>query len=130
MRINRSALISFLFLFSQQLSAQTTPANLVPNPLFEEGPKGALPAHWTTEAPRPGLAPSFKKVVSKGSPSLEIRGTGRPDITGSIKTEVPVEGGKTYLYKVRFRISKDVNPQRNLLFQCFGPRNKDGIFEF
>lgn len=129
-KITTSVLILFLLLFSSQLTAQHSALNLVPNPLFEEGQKGALPAHWTTEAPRPGLAPSFKKVVQKGKSALEIRGTGRNDITGSIKTEVPVEGGKTYLYKVRFRISKDVNPQRNLLFQCYGPRNKDGIFEF
>ena len=34
------------------------------------------------------------------------------------------------MYKVVFRVSEQMNPHRTLLFQCYGPNNKDGIFEY
>ncbi len=123
--------ITFLFLFVCMLNGITqTGANLISNSDFSIGKTGDLPEGWTLDAHRPSLSPSFKKVVQKGKPALEIKGVGRKDINGSIKSEVSVEGGKTYLFTVRFKVSDKINPHRNLLFQCYGPRNKDGIFEF
>jgi predicted amidohydrolase len=126
----RSIFLNIFLLIWALNNSQAQGTNLVPNPNFTEGPRGGLPAKWTTDAHRPSLLPSFRKSEWKGQAVLEISGTGRPDVNGHIKTELTVEGGKTYLYKVRFRISDDVNPQRNLLFQCYGPDNRDGIFEF
>lgn len=105
-------------------------SNLITNNNFSQGKIGSIPEGWILEAQRPSLMPSFKKVLYDKKPALEVKGSGRKDINGSIKTEVNVEGGKTYLFKVRFRVSDKINPHRNLLFQCYGPKNKDGIFEF
>ena len=107
-----------------------TGSNLISNPDFSKGKTGQLPDGWINEAHRQSLAPSFKKVMHRGEPALEIRGIGRNDVNGSIKTETVVEGGKTYLYKVMFSVSEQMNPHRTLLFQCYGPNNKDGIFEY
>ena len=104
--------------------------NLIVNNDFSNGKVGSIPEGWVPEAKRPTLMPSFKKVFYGKKSALEVTGSGRKDVNGSIKTEVSVEGGKTYLFKVRFRVSDELNPHRHLLFQCYGPRNKDGIFEF
>jgi hypothetical protein len=45
-----------------------------------------------------------------------------------ILTKTRLESG-TYCYKALFSMSDDVNPQRNLLFQCKA-RSHDGIFKF
>jgi predicted amidohydrolase len=100
--------------------------NLVLNPDFSLGSAGEVPSGWTIEPGRHGAAPRFVKAAGKG---LLIKGNGT-DVNAAIKSDVQVEGGKTYLYEVKFRISKGFNPQRSLLFQCYGPRNKDGIFTF
>jgi predicted amidohydrolase len=122
-------LVLMLATFKSWTFAQTG-SNLISNPDFSKGKTGQLPDGWITEAQRQSLSPSFKKVMHSGEPALEIRSNGRNDVNGSIKTETVVEGGKTYLYKVTFRVSEHMNPQRTLLFQCYGPNDKDGIFEF
>jgi hypothetical protein len=105
--------------------------NIIHNGDFAVGIPGKLPEGWTTESKRPSLAPSFKMIEDEqGEGKLLIEGTGRKDIVGLIKTQAPVVLGKTYLFSVRFKISADINPQRNLLFQCWVPDNDDGIFTF
>lgn len=127
----KSILSTLMFLIFCSFSgvAQTVD-NLIRNSDFSQGKPGELPEGWIVEASRPSLTPTFKKIVQRGKSALEIKGIGRKDINGSIKSEVNVEGGKTYLFKVRFKISDNLNPHRNLLFQCYGPKNKDGIFEY
>jgi predicted amidohydrolase len=41
-----------------------------------------------------------------------------------------VKLGKTYLYRVVFRMSDDLDPHKNLLFRCVRPGVKNGIFRF
>jgi hypothetical protein len=57
-------------------------------------------------------------------------GNGQPDCVGYVRAEAPITLGKTYRFTVRFKKSAGLNPQRNLLFQCFGPEAKNGIFTF
>lgn len=104
--------------------------NLIENGDFSKGEPGNLPYGWTLEARHPSFAPSFQKIDEGGNGRLLIQGTGQPDIVAGIKTGVGIALGKTYLFSVRFKVSEDVNPHRNLLFQCYGPENFDGIFSY
>jgi predicted amidohydrolase len=104
--------------------------NLISNGNFSKGEQGKMPDGWSLETKHPEEAPLFTRIEENGKGRLLIEAVGRPDIVGGIKTAVHVAFGKTYLFSVRFRVSPEVDPHRNLLFQCYGPRNFDGIFEF
>ncbi len=104
--------------------------NLITNGDFSKGRPGDLPEGWEQVAKRPSLAPRFKKIDESGQGRLLIEGNGRPDAVGYLKTETNLILGKTYLFSVRFRIGPTINPQRNLLFECAGPDNLDGIFNY
>jgi predicted amidohydrolase len=109
--------------------ADHRPANLIPNGDFQQGETGGLPTGWTVESARPSLLPVFALEETDRGRLLMATGGGNPDCVGFLATRVPVTLGKTYRYHVQFRISDDLNPQENLLFQCFGPGAKDGIFD-
>jgi alpha-L-fucosidase len=104
--------------------------NLVINGDFSNGNPGEIPANWTLVAHRQSLAPSFRKIEDQGEGRLLIQGTGRKDVVGYIKSKAPVVLGKTYQFTVRFKISQNINPQRNLLFECITPDAQDGIFTY
>ena len=106
------------------------PANLVPNGDFQEGQIWQLPAGWEFKSAHPALNPTFQLARVDGRQVLTASGDGNPDCVGYVKTEVPVTLGKTYLFRVLFRISPDLNPHQHLLFQCFRPGTKNGIFDF
>ena len=107
----------------------TPPANLIPNGDFREGEVGGLPDGWTLKAARPSLAPVFELVQTDEGHLLLGTGGGNPDCVGYVRTAVPIALGKTYRFRVLFRVSGDLNPHESLLFQCFGPGARNGIFE-
>lgn len=113
---------------AQPLFAQT--GNLIPNGDFSKGGPDGLPEGWATVAFRPSLAPHFRRIEEGGQGRLLIEGNGRADDVGFIRCETSLELGRTYLFSVRFRVGPTINPQRNLLFECAGPKNLDGIFEY
>jgi predicted amidohydrolase len=104
--------------------------NLVVNGNFEINGPNDIPKGWTIATGRPSLTPVFKRVTEKEKAFLYIRGNGSRESVGVIGTNVPVLLGKSYRLSVRFKISENINPQRNLLFQLFTNDNKDGIFEY
>jgi len=111
-------------------NAGATPANLIPNGDFQKGEAGELPKGWTLGSARPCLAPVFKLVETDEGRLLMGTGGGNPDCVGHVQTAVPITLGRTYRFRVLFRISDDLNPQEHLLFQCFGPGARNGIFDF
>ena len=118
---------AFLF-FAQSLCAQSF--NAVPNHDFSEGEEGALPKGWTQVSDRPAIAPHFSKESENGRSYLLMKGTGNPAAVGYIKAKTDIVPGKTYEFKVLFDKTANLNPQRNLLFQCKGSGNHDGIMDF
>ena len=127
--ISRSSLVVAGLLFAME-AFSNDPQNLIVNGDFSKGKVGELPVGWVLETKHPEMAPRFSKSQRRGETFLLIEGGGQPDIVGGIKTQAKVKFGKTYLFSVRFKVSKEINPHRNLLFQCYGPLNFDGIFEY
>jgi predicted amidohydrolase len=124
----RSFLLFFSVVTTLPLFAQT--GNLIPNGDFSKrGPDG-FPGGWTPVAKRSSLAPHFRRIEEGGQGRLLIEGNGLADGVGFIRCETSLELGRTYLFSVRFRVGPTINPQRNLLFECAGPKNLDGIFEY
>ncbi|MFH1267286.1 MAG: hypothetical protein ABIK89_16290, partial [Planctomycetota bacterium] len=112
------------------LRSRDPSANLVPNGDFQKGEVGELPEGWTLQAARPSLAPVFKLVETDEGRLLMGTGGGNADCVGCVRTAVPITLGKTYRLGVRFRFSDNLNPHEHLLFQCFGPGARNGVFEF
>jgi len=104
--------------------------NLIPNGDFQLASNSQLPLGWKVDTIRPTLSPNFKRIEKKQKGMLQMQGNGKKDAIGAIETAVPLELGKSYLFKVLFRMSDDINPQRNLLVQLFSRDNKDGIFRY
>jgi len=104
-------------------------ANLIPNSDFSQGPADGLPSGWTQVNASKALAPRFALEERDGRNVLAAYGAGKPDCSGYLRTTFPIALGKTYLFRARFRISEDLNPQDNLLLQCFASTS-DGIHEF
>jgi len=48
---------------------------------------------------------------------------------GYVSTKAPITLGRTYFFRVVFKVSDDLNPHQHLLFQCFHGNTKNGIFE-
>jgi predicted amidohydrolase len=133
----RWLLIFCLGFFSVNLQSQVNytssfeeNGNLIPNGNFQIAGVNELPQGWKTIMVRPSLSPVFKRIEENGQSFLLIHGNGKKDVVGLIKTDVPVTLGKSYLLSVRFQITENINPQRNLLFQLFTDNNKDGIFKY
>ena len=110
--------------------AAATGANLVPNGDFQRGAFGALPDGWSLHAYRPSLAPKFVLAKLEGGKVLRASGGGVPDCVGYVAAQAPIVGGRTYLLRVVFRVSAGTDPDRSLLFECFGPGANDGIREY
>ena len=103
--------------------------NVIPNGDFSRGELGSLPTGWTQHSARPGLAPRFALVQRDGSRALQVDGAGNPDCVGYVSTKALLAPDKTYRFRVVFRVSDGLNPHDHLLFQCFVPGARDGIFD-
>jgi len=81
------------------LVTESAAPNLVPNPSFEVA-DGALPAQWTTGAPRPEIAPSFSSdtvFARSGTRALCMSGSGRAGVVGWATAACPgIVPGHTY----------------------------------
>ena len=95
---------------------------------FTRGKRGALPEGWSLTAYRPEHSPHFELKEDATGRFLSLTGCGDPTAIACITTKIKLAPG-TYQYKALFSMSDDVNPQRNLLFQCITKTN-DGIFKF
>ena len=92
----------------------TTGPNLVPNPSFETGKPGALPADWKWQV-RPGdsKAAVDRQERCEGKQSLRIDGGGitkRPNgqvlVPNFVSTDIPLEPGRTYRLTARIKAAK------------------------
>ena len=110
-------------------SAETT-EDLIPNGRFEKGAIGALPDGWRFFTPRESLAPKFELTEQFGKRCLMASGEGNEHCMGILSTTIPMGLGKTYYFRVIFHMADGLNPHRNLLFQCFLEKERNGIFEF
>lgn len=63
------------------------------------------PGSWQKWSPTPALAPIFEVEEDESGRNLVIAGGGNPYCFGQWSRRIPVEGGRTYRYKVRFRFS-------------------------
>jgi predicted amidohydrolase len=95
---------------------------------FSKGNIGALPDNWKRSAFQQDRVPNFVLKEDVQGRYLFLTGGGDRSAVAYISTTTNLAPG-TYEYKVLFSISDDVNPQRNLLFQC-RTRTLDGIFSF
>jgi predicted amidohydrolase len=95
---------------------------------LNEADVGGLPPDWTLNDFGSGRAPKF--IVKKDNVGVYLSICGAGDHAGVayISAKTTLEPG-TYNYQAVFSMSEDVNPQRNLLFQCRASSN-DGIFKF
>jgi len=114
---------------AQEMLMKEKTENLIPNGDFQAGELGELPDGWQVSAARPVLLPVFRLEEKDGEKLLLATGS-HDECVGYLHRSVPVTLGKTYLYRVVFRMSEDLNPHRNLLFRCVRPNFKDGIFKF
>jgi len=115
---------------SETISTPKDGANVVANGDFQNGEIGGLPDGWHGAAARPALMPTFRLEKNGGSKLLMATGGGNGECTGYLRQSVPVKLGKTYLYRVVFRMSDDLDPHKNLLFRCVRPGVKNGVFRF
>jgi len=113
----------------------TEETNIVPNWNFKSGEIGSLPDGWEVRTAKdyPYLKPKFELAEKNGEKVLVMSGNGNDDCCGWIQSKFPMETGKTYRLRVVFKVSKDINPQFNLMFCCYAdnhPYNNHGIFHF
>ena len=106
------------------------PENLIANGDFRLGAVGGPPNGWQVSAARPVLCPHFELASLEGRAMLLARGNGHQDCVGYASQRLQIPLGRTLRFRVVFRVSEDVNPQRHLLFRCVLPGAKDGIFRF
>ncbi len=116
--------ISLFFCVVTVVMAQTTSFRSD----FTIGKAGAIPDGWSLTAYWPERAPHFVLKEDGTGRYLSLTGCGDPTAVAYISKKVRLAPG-TYQYKVLFSISGNVDPQRNLLFQCKS-KTHDGIFKF
>jgi hypothetical protein len=88
--------------------------NLAPNPSFEAGDPGAVPADWRWQVrPNDSDAAVDQTVHCEGKRSVRIEGRGtvtRPDgqvlVPNFVSTEIPLEPGRTYRLTARIRAAQ------------------------
>ena len=114
------AFIAFVFAISTAI-AQTTSFRSD----FAGGTTGTLPDGWSLTVFQQTLNPVFSIKEDASGRYLSLSGGGDSKANAYISTSIQLSPG-TYEYKALFSISDDVNPQRNLLFQC----DRDGIHNF
>ncbi|MDR2626721.1 MAG: carbon-nitrogen hydrolase family protein, partial [Dysgonamonadaceae bacterium] len=95
---------------------------------FSKGKTGGLPEGWTLTDFENNKAPRIVLKKDGSGNYLSLSGNGDSSFISYVSTRTKLAPG-TYTYKALFSISKDVNPQRNLLFHCKAT-SLDGIHEF
>ncbi|MBM4149441.1 MAG: carbon-nitrogen hydrolase family protein [Lentisphaerae bacterium] len=98
---------------------------------FSKSPPGEVPAGWTMTALNPALAPLFKVVdfpEGTGGKALLAAGNGRQECYGFIEHPVQLSA-QNYHFKVRFKVERIEDVNRNLTHGLFGTFN-DGIFRY
>jgi predicted amidohydrolase len=95
---------------------------------FSKGETGGLPEGWTLNSFENDKAPRFALKKDGTGQYLSLSGNGDPVGVAFMSAKTTLAPG-TYSYRALFSISDDVNPQRNLLFQCRATTH-DGIHEF
>jgi predicted amidohydrolase len=95
---------------------------------FSAGETGKLPEGWSLTTFDGSIPPRFETGKDAQGSYLLLAGNGDPAAVAYLSTRIRLDPG-TYSYKALFSISDDVNPQRNLLFQCKASTH-DGIFKF
>lgn len=103
----------------------------IPNGAFSAGKLGALPDGWELKCPRAAQAPVFKLVKKDGRKMLLASGNGTDDCIGHASAPVSLIGGRTYDMRAVFKMSKGLDPNKNLLFCVYDLAGiNDGIFHF
>ena len=87
-----------------------------------------LPAGWTLNDFGKREAPQFCLSSDTEGPYLYLKGGNDPLGIAYISARIKLDPG-VYNFRVSFSFSADINPHRNLLFQCRG-NSQDGIFHF
>lgn len=123
-----AALLCILLASATGAPAQTE--NLVANGDFRGPVTNGLPAGWLAFAARPALAPEIRIVDEDGRRLLHLAGGGNPDCVGGVVTQVCLAAGQTYWFRVRFKMSAQVNPIRHLLFDIAAQGSVCQIVEF
>lgn len=95
---------------------------------FNKGISGILPEGWILNNFDNKQGSHFALKNDAQGPYLSLTGNGDPLGIAYISTKINLKPG-TYSYEACFSFSSDVNPQRNLLFQCW-EKTRDGIFKF
>ena len=95
---------------------------------FTNGKTGSLPEGWVLNDFGSRQAPKFLLKKDDQGPFLSLSGNGDPLAVAYISTKIKLAPG-VYSYEAGFSFTPDVNPQKNLLFQCWG-NTRDGIFKF
>ncbi|MDR1129504.1 MAG: carbon-nitrogen hydrolase family protein [Prevotellaceae bacterium] len=95
---------------------------------FTKGETGAIPESWSLTTFSQDNSPRFELQKDGEGAYLLLAGNGDSVAVAYLSTRTRLKPG-TYAYKALFSISGDVNPQRNLLFQCLASSH-DGIFKF
>jgi predicted amidohydrolase len=95
---------------------------------FSSGKIGDLPEGWSLTTFKPDISPKFELKKDDKGFYLSITGSNDSLAVAYVSTKIQLAPG-TYDYKAFFSISEDVNPQRNLLFQCKASSH-DGILKF
>ena len=112
--------------------ADREPRDLVPNGNFDAGRVGGLPDAWEATG-TPANAPLFKWTRKDGDRCLLAAGNGSDDCFGTVQAPVVLRAGRTYRFNVQFRISKQVDPQKNMRFSVYADNEShfnNGIFRF
>jgi hypothetical protein len=122
MKTNLSLL--FLLWFAVTTFARTTSFQSD----FSKGNPGGLPESWTLNDFQNPKAPRFALKKNASGSYLSLKGNGDAVAVACLSTKTTLAPG-TYSYKALFTLSKNVNPQRNLLFQCKAT-TLDGIHKF
>lgn len=81
-----------------------------------------LPSGWTTKTPREELRPEFRWEPTGGfenGPRWMIRADDRPGLIGFWETTVPLEGGQSYRFEVRRRVSNVSAPRQACYARVF-----------
>ncbi|MDR3267633.1 MAG: hypothetical protein LBT83_01015, partial [Tannerella sp.] len=118
----------FIFIFFMGSMANNFAQNASFEADFGKGQTGALPEGWSlTDFDNP-RAPRIQLQKDRQGAYLSLAGNGDPAGVAYLSTQTSLAPG-AYTFKALFTISKDVNPQRNLLFQCLAT-SFDGIFKF
>lgn len=136
MRLYNQIIIFLIFFLSLRIFVQPSEeqneqkTNHIKNGDFQGEIINSLPKGWVFKSPRPSLSPKFCAAKENNRQGLFISGNGNKDCVGWVSTNIQIEGGKTYWFRVYFKKNEHLNPIRNLQFLIITERGIQGIAEF